>query len=841
MNPRSSGSNLILILILILTPGTQPWLQAAELSKELRVAEEMIRDGLARDAVKRIRAWLPKNTPPPQPEAQILLAEALLADGRPAEALPSLPKTTPARLTNRALIVRASALNETGRWRDALAEWKKVDFTTLPEAQADLARIGLAAALLNENMREAGQQELRRVMEKANPATAETARVLLVKTLLAEGKQDQAEKELSRIKEDATPATRAEARYWKAEIVAARGQSEEARDLFRKLVEDADGAGRDLLARSWLAIGRIDRARGKPADAATALEKALDRGGNPDTYLAATREYLAAAQASQSLPTAALRLRDSVRERENDDDRRGRFAPALLLLGATTLEAGNAEAAAADLDNLIKNYPASPAVPGAQVILAEALAKQGQKAAARDQLRTLLKKEDLAPGILYQAYFALGDLLLQEGKAFEAATAYEAALQRALTPADSERALYNAALATARIPDPVGLARLEKDFAERFPESERRAALALERARMLESRGDSAASRTALEEVAQLPGSNAYQAEAALRRANSLLRVGNYPEAAAAFSEFVRAFPDSPLLPQAMASGIEARLRAKELTGTQARAEFAKILSRFPNSTLAPALSFQIAQTHYEEKNHGEALTAFRETAKKFPKDALADHALYYAGLSALALGNPDEAIKLFRSLPDNSPLRADARLAEIDACRVSGDYAGGLQIANSLLASRTPDQRAWVEISRRRLACEFALGANDRGNLERSVTTAEGILKSPAADASDKNEAGFIKGRSLEQLGREEDALQAYLDVLYGRLGAVSSAPSQPEYLWFARAGAEAARIQEKRNDFKGALAIYRILENAGGPNQAAFAKKIDDLRNRHFLWSEQ
>ncbi|MEY5063328.1 MAG: hypothetical protein RLZZ112_1292, partial [Verrucomicrobiota bacterium] len=702
MKSPQSNLILILILILILAPSSQPWLQAAELPKDLRVAEEMIRDGLARDAVKRIRTWLQKNTPPPQPEAQVLLSEALLADGRPAEALTALPKNAPGDLANRAVMVRASALNEAGRWKDALVEWKKVDLTALPEAQADQARIGLASALLNDNQREAAQKELREVIEKAGPAAAESARVLLVKTLLAEGKQDQAEKELSSLKQDATPAARAEARYWKAEITAARGKSEEARELFQKLVEDTDGAGRDLLARSWIAIGRIDRARGKPADAATALEKALDRGGDPETYLTAAREYLAAAQASQSLPTAALRLRDSVRERENDDDKRGRFAPALLLLGSATLEAGNAEAAAADLDNLIKNYPNSSAVFGAQVILAEALAKQGQESAAREQLRTLLKSKDLTDEVSYQANFALGDLFLKEGKAFEAATAYEAAVQKAAGPAESEQALYNAALATARIPDPVGFARLEKTFSEKFPDSDRRAALALERGRMLESKGDSAASRTALEEVGQLPGSGSFQAEAALRRANSLLRAGNYPEAATAFTEFEKAFPESPLIPQSMASGIEARLRAKELTGTQARAEFAKILSRFPDSTLAPALSFQIAQTHYEEKNHGEALTAFREMAKKYPKDPLADNALYYAGLSALALGNPEEATKLFRTLPENSPVRTDARLAEIDACRAAGDYSGGLQIANSLLANRTPDQRVWVEISKR-------------------------------------------------------------------------------------------------------------------------------------------
>jgi tetratricopeptide (TPR) repeat protein len=344
-----------------------------------------------------------------------------------------------------------------------------------------------------------------------------------------------------------------------------------------------------------------------------------------------------------------------------------------------------------------------------------------------------------------------------------------------------------------------------------------------------------------LAEVSKLPGSDPLQAEATLRRASSLLRGGDYSGAIAAFAEFEKSFPNSPLLPQALASGIEARLRSKEFTGAQARVEFTKILTRFPNSTLAPAITFQIAQTHYEERNHGEALTAFREMATKYPKDPLADNALYYAAQSALALGNPNEAIKLLRLVPENSPLRLDARLAEIDACRASGDYSGGLQIANSLLASRTPDQRPWVEVTKRRLACEFALGANDRASLERAASTAASLIASPISDSSERNEAGFIRGKCLEQLGREEDALQAYLDVLYGRSGTQAAGVSQPEYLWFARAGAEAARIQESRRDFRGALAIYRILEKAGGPNQAAFARKIDDLRNRYFLWSEQ
>jgi TolA-binding protein len=495
----------------------------------------------------------------------------------------------------------------------------------------------------------------------------------------------------------------------------------------------------------------------------------------------------------------------------------------------------------ADLDNLRKTYPSSPAFPSAQLLLAEALVKQGQSPTAREQLQSLLKRENLNPEITYQGKAALADILLQEGKSSEASTLWEEAALSAPKANLAEQAYFNATLAAARQPDPAKFGRLEELFTKKYPESSRRAALALERGRMLENKGDSPASRSALAEVSKLPGAESLKDEASLRRASSLLRTGDYPAAIAAFTEFEKSFPKSPLLPQALASGIEARLRQKELTGAQSRAEFAKILARFPDSSLAPSLAFQIGQTHYEEKNHGEALSSFREMAQRFAKDPLADDARYYAGLSALALGNPDEAVKLFRSISETSPLRLDARLAEIDASRTAGDYSGGLQIANSLLANKTPEQRAWVEITKRRLACEFAIGGTDRASLERAASTALGLIASPAADSADRNEAGYIRGKSLEQLGREEDALQAYLDVLYAKQASPTSGPAQPEYLWFARAGAEAARLQEKRGDFRGALSIYRILENTGGPSQLAFTRKIEDLRNRHFLWSEE
>ena len=813
----------------------------AELPKDLRIATEMIQDGLGRDAASRISAWLEKNSSTPQPEAQLLLAEALLLDYRPNEVLTALPKSYPVELNARYRTTRAAALSESGRWKEALTAWQEAQKESLTPAMANQVRLGLINSWLQLNNNTEATRELNEILAEPKNPFQDTARLLLVKILLSEGKSEDASDALAKISPKSPPSILAEATYWKARLLSVRGKADEARALFEKVIEEGKNATRDLVTQAWIAIGQIDRAREKPADAALAFEKALDRGGEPESYLTAAREYLASAKSAQSLPTASLRLRDSVRDRESDDEKRGRYAPALLLLAASALDSGNAEAAIADLDSLMKTYPTSPALPAATLLLAEALVKQGQPAVAREKLEALLLRENLLPEVLYQGQAALANLLLQEGKASESSALWEKAAASAPDPNLSEQAYFNAALAAARQPDPATFGRLEELFTKKYPESSRRAAFALERGRMLESKGDSPASRSALAEVSKLPGSESLKDEAALRRASSLLRTGDYPGAINAFAEFEKSFPKSNLLPQALASGIEARLRQRELTGAQARSEFAKILARFPESSLAPSLAFQIGQTHYEDKNHGEALSSFREMAAKFPKDPLADDALYYAGLSALALGNPEEAVKLFRALPETSPLRLDARLAEIDASRTSGDYPGGLQIANSLLANKTPDQRAWVEITKRRLACEFAIGGTDRASLERATSTASALIASPAADAADRNEAGYIRGKSLEQLGREEDALQAYLDVLYAKQSTPSPGTAQPEYLWFARAGAEAARLQEKKGDFRGALAIYRILENAGGPSQLAFTRKIEDLRNRHFLWSEQ
>lgn len=246
-------------------------------------------------------------------------------------------------------ISRASALSESGRWKEALAAWQEAKATEgLSQDLLAQVQLGLATAWLNQNNSGAAIRELNDMIQHTKGSSQDSARLLLVKIFLSEGKSEDAATTLAQIAPQSPAPILAEATYWKARLLSIRGKTEEARALFQKVIEDGKNATRDLVVQAWIAVGQIDRAREKPADAATAFEKALDRGGEPESYLTAAREYLAAAKSAQSLPTASLRLRDSVREKEGDDEKRGRYAPALLLIASSSLDAGNAEAAAAD-------------------------------------------------------------------------------------------------------------------------------------------------------------------------------------------------------------------------------------------------------------------------------------------------------------------------------------------------------------------------------------------------------------------------------------------------------------------------------------------------------------
>ena len=76
------------------------------------------------------------------------------------------------------------------------------------------------------------------------------------------------------------------------------------------------------------------------------------------------------------------------------------------------------------------------------------------------------------------------------------------------------------------------------------------------------------------------------------------------------------------------------------------------------------------------------------------------------------------------------------------------------------------------------------------------------------------------------------EEALAAYYEV-------VESGLAKPqEYFWFYKAGFDACRLSEDREQWKSAIAIYKKMASIEGPRAEQAKARMDQLRLEHFIW---
>jgi tetratricopeptide (TPR) repeat protein len=94
------------------------------------------------------------------------------------------------------------------------------------------------------------------------------------------------------------------------------------------------------------------------------------------------------------------------------------------------------------------------------------------------------------------------------------------------------------------------------------------------------------------------------------------------------------------------------------------------------------------------------------------------------------------------------------------------------------------------------------------------------------------RNQALYKKGRALEQLKRQPEAMTAYYDVLE------KSAAEGREFFWYYKAGFDAAALFEKQEDWKSAIGIYQKMAQLPGPRAGEAKARLSQLRLERFIW---
>jgi tetratricopeptide (TPR) repeat protein len=835
----------------------------ADPKEALAGARTALQDGLFTVADERLSAWLKNNAQSEQAAAaHVMQAEALYHLGRFDDAAKS---ARAALATPEAAAIKPEALNWLAEsltlahqypeaeavTRELLADLERETrgplqkmlefFRFAPDRAEEDAQLRLAWLLLSQGKRDESDKILDRLSQPDSEGRASLAAQLLrARSLLASGKRDEAIPILQTLAEkmSTAPEIAGEAACWLGEALLEKNDSVEAADAFQRLTGYTKPPRKDLVARAWFGLGRARLSLGETDAASTALEKAFTLTASEAIRQPAYQLYLQSARAQKRLPEAVARLQSLAKDKKDQ----GQTAAALYAIGEAWVQNGETDKAIGTLEALLVAYPQSRWREPAGFLLSRIYEEKGEIETALQALDRLqpVEIDDMAhppDESRDRIDFEIARLLLRKGDSVSALE--RLARLRASKGAMADEAWYHSLLALSQAGKIDEFRKLENSM----PASARSGAHGRD---LIFLRG-SLEERQGLNDRARETYESALKAADADLRAEILMRLGRLSvlsgqpgEAVQHYQRFIEEFPNHPVVAEAKRRAILASRNAGLSSDNDAISSLLALLEEFPDGPKAPELLMHLGDLYFNRGDFANAQVHFERLIRQYPQSPLIHEAHFLAGMAASRHGDLGSALALLDKIPDSSPLKAEARMLQAQLFQRQLKFDAALSLYHDLLSKEKPGTLA-VDAVLGKGDCLFALGEKDRANFEQAAAAYGLIINGGHGTAAQRNEAGFRRARSYEKLGRGEDALALYLDVLYGRLhpknpsrqpGTADSHASStlPEQIWQTKAGLEAARIKEEREDWRGAIEVYRRLEELGGPNRDQFR----DMRNR-------
>lgn len=203
-----------------------------------------------------------------------------------------------------------------------------------------------------------------------------------------------------------------------------------------------------------------------------------------------------------------------------------------------------------------------------------------------------------------------------------------------------------------------------------------------------------------------------------------------------------------------------------------ARRHYQAVADQPQNTSIANAL-FQIARGLYLETKYDEAVKTFQKVVDTYPDSSSAREAQSYLGSTYLRMKRYDDAIAAYKRFIERFP----------DAPSPERPYLNMIDVFHE--AGRHNEALSWVRQTRERFGNDvggtLALFAQLRihfaqANWQAAVRDAEELSKfsdlggTRVPGGTNPAEVTFLRAYALEQSGRTEDAIAAYLSIPDGR-----------------------------------------------------------------------
>jgi tetratricopeptide (TPR) repeat protein len=787
-------------------------------------AIEAAQNGIPEVGITKAQQFLTSHPEAARAEtARLLLARCLISTNKPQQARDVLDGVNESEAT----FLRAESARRSKRWKQA--ETLFSELLHAPGEFAKEARLGLADCQRALSQLDVALDTLSPELTDSDNGVRTRALLLAAEIALAQPDVPKAEGFLGRL-EAVTPRVQLEKLCLAGQVELKKGNLSTANDIFQKILAEPTDRTSRVVTLAHLGLVRILIQNHDLEEAESKLEKLIsDQPRTPAlSEMFETLFEVYVAQGGSATPDFAKWAADS-------SDQAGPDRPvyALYYLARLQLQQGLKSQAEQSCRELLQRFPTHQMATETALLLSCQELDGGEVEDAVKRLEGLSERAIRLPGaqrfrvldLLAESYYRQGNLRaardiflnLSNGSDFE-----------------PEKTLFNAALCSLQIGDRDGfaqaLARLQKQREGLNVVGDLLFAKGLLEARTGQSSADETLHMFSKEYRTHPKAPEAFLVQAELR-------LTEQPPDVAAAKQALQQAGNNPNLQERtdrLKIFVDAADPAQSGRAVEMLAQ--EYLQKYPNSSNRPEIRLKLGEVYFRQSDFPNAQTQFELVREEDPDSPLVETALFLAGEAARKSLNPssiDRAIVLFEDVYKRSgPLKFQARLEQALTMRQIKRDREAIVLLDDLLGQNPPPEIRHEALDNKGDA-QFTLAAANAGLYEDAVKTFETLAALDHVPEDWKQRALYQKGKCLEKLSRQDDALSTYYDVL-----AVDG--GKGDQLWFFRAGFDAGQILEERRSWGSAAAIYEKLANTRGARSEEAKNRLTRLRLEHFLWPD-
>jgi TolA-binding protein len=444
-----------------------------------------------------------------------------------------------------------------------------------------------------------------------------------------------------------------------------QGEAEAALKAFTAL---AEMGGKDWADRAWFQIGQVQAGAGRSEEAAEAFAK-VERVAPQSPLVAEARLGRAEVLARLGRRDEALPLlRALAAEAPQNLAARAAFA-----LGTAELEAGDATAALATLDDATKRFARTPMAAALTFRAAEAALKLGRGDDARARFLRAAEADPNDPWA--DDALARAARLALDQRDFEAAARLAAGFASRFpnSPLRADARLVAARAALALGKPKEAIATLTASLAGDKPGPATAEAQRYYLGLAYRADGQAAKASELLDALAQTPAAP-IAADAQFLVGQGHVDAKRFAEAVGPLERYLAAKPDGDVADFALAHLVQARLELSEPDAALKALE--QLAAKFPKSKALPVSRLRVAEAALVAKQYDRAAEQFTKAEAEAAEPAVRGRAQLGLGWALLDGGRPLDAAHAFGRFVDarpDDPLAPEASLARGRAFEAAG------------------------------------------------------------------------------------------------------------------------------------------------------------------------